>query len=238
MPDSFPSTTRRDLAAVLFALVYPTILTVVYFILLAKQPQWLQQGAYGVGKAIQFLFPLLWVIGMQRTWPHWQRPRGKDLVAGTCVGLALLIPALLMYFQWLKPSGLFDGPAVEIRQKMTGLGVTSPPVFVALAAFYCVAHSMFEEYYWRWFEFGQLRRLTTFPVATIISALGFMSHHVFILAVYFGWTSPLTYLFSLAVAIGGVIWAWMYERTGTLYGTWISHALVDAAIFVIGYDLL
>ncbi len=48
----------------------------------------------------------------------------------------------------------------------------------------------------------------------------------------------MTYLFSLAVAVGGVIWAWMYEKTGSLYGPRVSHALVDTVIFIVGYDLL
>jgi hypothetical protein len=34
-----------------------------------------------------------------------------------------------------------------------------------------------------------------------------------------------------------VLWAAVYERTGCLYGPWISHLLVDAGIMWIGYDL-
>ena len=29
----------------------------------------------------------------------------------------------------------------------------------------------------------------------------------------------------------------MYARSDSLYGPWISHCFVDAAIFVVGYDL-
>ena len=238
MPDESSNTTRRNLAAVIFALVFPTLLTVVYFILLAKHPKELQQTAYGIGKAIQFLFPAFWVYWIQRRGLNWQRPRSKDLITGLVVGLILLGPALVMYFLWMKPAGMFDGPAVAVREKVAGMGISSTPRFVAVAVFYCAVHSLMEEYYWRWFVFAQLRRLTTFPVAMLVSSLGFMSHHVFVLAVYFGWDSPLTYLFSLGVAVGGVIWAWMYEKSGSLYGAWVSHALVDTAIFVVGYDLL
>ena len=59
-----------------------------------------------------------------------------------------------------------------------------------------------------------------------------------ILGTYFGWTSPATWLFSLAIAIGGAAWAWLYHRSGSLVGPWLSHLLVDAAIFVIGYHLV
>jgi hypothetical protein len=30
----------------------------------------------------------------------------------------------------------------------------------------------------------------------------------------------------------------LYRRSGSLYGPWLSHLLVDAAIFWIGYDLV
>ena len=64
-----------------------------------------------------------------------------------------------------------------------------------------------------------------------------MAHHVIVLARYFGWGSPMTIAFSLGVAIGGVVWAELYRRSGTLLGPWLSHALVDAAIFIIAFHL-
>jgi membrane protease YdiL (CAAX protease family) len=111
-----------------------------------------------------------------------------------------------------------------------------------LGAFYALGHSLLEEYYWRWFVFGQLMELSRPLTAVTISATGFMAHHVCVLAVYFGWNSPagfyLTAFCSLSVAVGGVLWALLYRRHGALYGVWLSHLLVDAGIFVIGYDLI
>jgi membrane protease YdiL (CAAX protease family) len=43
---------------------------------------------------------------------------------------------------------------------------------------------------------------------------------------------------SFAVALGGGFWAWLYERTGSIFGPWLSHLLIDAGIFWIGYDLI
>ena len=65
-----------------------------------------------------------------------------------------------------------------------------------------------------------------------------MAHHVLVLATFFGWTSPATYLFSLAIAVGAAVWAWLYARTDSIYGPWLSHLLVDAGIFLIGYDMV
>jgi membrane protease YdiL (CAAX protease family) len=31
---------------------------------------------------------------------------------------------------------------------------------------------------------------------------------------------------------------WLYHRSGSLLAPWVSHALVDAALVVIGWDVL
>ena len=36
----------------------------------------------------------------------------------------------------------------------------------------------------------------------------------------------------------GVVWALLYYRSKSLWGPWLSHAIVDAGIFAIGYDLV
>ena len=43
---------------------------------------------------------------------------------------------------------------------------------------------------------------------------------------------------ACALLVGGAVWAWVYHRTRSLAATWLSHALVDAAILMVGYDLL
>ena len=76
------------------------------------------------------------------------------------------------------------------------------------------------------------------PTAIVISSLGFMAHHVLVLGHFFGFNSFACWFFSLCVAVGGAFWAWLYERTGSLLGPWLSHLLIDAAIFLIGFDLV
>lgn len=229
---------RRNLAALSFALVFPSLVTILYFIVLSKHPSALQQGAFGLGKLIQFAFPVLWVVWIQRARIGWVRPRSRDVAAGAALGLVLLAAALALYFFELKPAGVFDKATDTIQEKVAGFGAATIPRYVALSIFYCLIHSLLEEYYWRWFVFAQLRKCLSLPISVVISGLGFMAHHVFIVGYYFGWDSPWTYFLSLSVAVGGFVWAWMYEKTGSLYGIWASHALVDTAIFIVGYDLV
>ena len=239
MSSAHENARRRDLLAVLFALAFPTLMTVVYFVLLAGEASAIQQVAFSIGKAVQFLFPAVWIVRIERRPIGWQRPNRVDLAWGTSLGMALLAGTLVMCHFGLKPAGVFSEAVVEaIRKKVEGMGVATVPRFVALGIFYSLFHSLLEEYYWRWFVFGHLRRLISLRPAIVVSGVGFMAHHVCVLSVFFGWFSIWSIGLSLAVAVGGMIWAWLYQRTGSLYGPWISHAFVDAALFFVGYELL
>jgi membrane protease YdiL (CAAX protease family) len=144
----------------------------------------------------------------------------------------------VLYVAVLRPRGLFAGPAEEVRAKLAGFGINTLVGYLLFALFVSAIHSLAEEYYWRWFVFRQLSRGCWLTIAIAASSLAFAAHHVLVLQAYFTWTSPLTWLFSAGVAIGGAVWAWLYHKSGSIYAPWLSHALVDAAIFVVGYDLL
>jgi membrane protease YdiL (CAAX protease family) len=235
---------RREQLALAFGILFPTLVTWVYFVALDGSAPALQQSAYSIGKALQFLFPLVWVFAISRDLlrspalgPSAMR-FSTSIAIGIAFGLLIAGVGLATYFLYLKPAGLFESAAGEVREKIKGLGLASFAAYLALAVFYSLVHSLLEEYYWRWFVFGRLTRITSLPWAFALSSLGFMAHHVLLLATYFGWDSPATYLLSAGVAIGGLAWAWLYRQSGSLIGPWISHALVDAFIFALGYDLL
>lgn len=253
----------RDGLALTAAMVFPLFLTVAYFVCLTDAPRMLQPTVYAVGKTAQFGFPIVWVGWVLREgWNRFRLPsravgeqaapcrQGWTLVAGLLFGLLIAGFTLALYHGALKPAGLFDSPqraasagvppltpAQAIHHKLAGFGINTLGKYVALALFYSVAHSFLEEYYWRWFVFGRLRLWLAWGPAVTCASLAFMAHHVVVLGVYFGWGSPWAYLFSLGVAVGGGVWAWLYERSGSLAGPWLSHLLVDAGIFAVGYDV-
>ena len=229
---------RSGLAAIVFAMLFPTLLTWVYFVAMADRSESAQQLTYSVGKVIQFGFPIFFFVVCQRRRPDWRWPSTQGIGLGFGFGLLVVAAMFACFFFVLKPFGLFEQANVELQKKVEGFGLDSVWAFVGLGLFYSLFHSFLEEYYWRWFVFGQLRQWSSFSVATILSSLGFMAHHVVVLAVYFGWDSPLTYLLSISVAVGGAVWAWIYERTKTLYSPWLSHLVVDAGIFLLGYEIL
>jgi len=239
MNDSPIAASRRaDMAALVFAITFPTLVTWVYFVLLAETVPAVQHSAYSVGKVIQFAFPVVWVMAVHRQRLQLKTPQAAGVGEGLGIGLLILIAMLVLYHGLLKPAGHFAVADEPIRQKVAGFGLDRLWKYAGLAAFYALVHSFLEEYYWRWFVFGQLRRLMPLWVAVLVSSLGFMAHHVILLSVYFGWFTFAMLFFSASVAVGGVIWAWLYHHTHSLYGPWASHLLVDAGIFIIGYDVV
>jgi len=220
------------------ALVLPTAVTFIYFVAFAGQPSWLPQTAYGVGKTVQFLLPALWLWIAGREYLRWPRQPLRGVGIGAAFGCMVTLLMLGAYFLLLKPAGFFDAARQPILQKVQDMGVASPLPFIMLGIGYALVHSLLEEYYWRWFVFERLRAFVPLKRAAFISSAGFMAHHVIIVGVYFGYFSPTTWLLALSVGVGGLVWAWMYELTRSLAGPWISHLLIDAAIFAVGYDLV
>jgi len=229
---------QAEWTAVVAALVFPSIMTWAYFVWLADGASSITYGVYGVGKALQFAFPLIWVVLVLRQRPRLHPPDRRGVPLGLAFGGLVLAAMLGLYFFWLKPAGFFEqGAGEQVREKIASLKLDRLWAYVACSVFYSLLHSLAEEYYWRWFVFGRMRLLVSLPVAVIVSSLGFMAHHIILLSVFFGWFSPAAILFSLAVAIGGAAWACLYHLSRSLYGPWWSHLLVDAGIFLIGYDL-
>src|SRR6186997_3445754 len=108
----------RDRCALLFALVFPTVVTWVYFVLLAKSPAAWQQAAYGVGKVIQFGFPLAWVLLIERQRVLFHGPTRRDIWIGGLSGAVVLLATFGLFHGWLKPAGHFGAAASAVREKV------------------------------------------------------------------------------------------------------------------------
>jgi membrane protease YdiL (CAAX protease family) len=223
---------------VVFAIVYPSIITWGYFVLAGRYASGVQQTTYLVVKTIQFAFPILWVWFVLREPLRVGRASTNGLMVGAAFS-ALVVGAGWLLFDFVfRETAVFHHASEKILNKIDGFGINSVGKYVVLAAFYSLFHSLLEEYYWRWFVFRQLRRLVRLWPAIVVSALGFMGHHVIVLHEFFKEAPALAWALSFAVAMGGAFWAWLYERTGSIFGPWLSHLLIDAGIFWIGYDLV
>jgi membrane protease YdiL (CAAX protease family) len=239
---ALPAERRLTAGFLTVAIILPSVMAWVYFDRLggrAGSANPTQQAAYTLGKVVQFSLPILWLwLAQHRIWSV-RRPRFDGWPIGVGFGLFVAVAMLALYYLHFRTSSVLAGTSERLRAKLHEFGVDSPVAYAALAVFIVVAHSLLEEYYWRWFVFGRLRTLIPFGLAVAVSSLAFMAHHVVILDAYLPgrfWTAALP--FSLCIAVGGAVWAWLYARADSVWSPWLSHALVDAALFTIGWDLL
>jgi membrane protease YdiL (CAAX protease family) len=231
---------RRDFRwfGVLFAIVFPTLITWGYFVYAARYATGIQQATYLVVKCIQFAFPLVWVWAVLREPVRCGRPDFRGLVWGAAFGGLVVAAGWQLFHFVIRDTAAFSAAAAKIHPKIAAFGIDSAWKYAILALFYSLIHSLLEEYYWRWFVFRELRTLVPLWPAIAVSSLAFMGHHVVVLREFFDQLPWVAWLLSAAVAVGGAFWAWLYERTGSLYSTWLSHLLIDAGIFWVGYDLI
>lgn len=228
---------RTLFAVLVVAMALPSVVTWIYFVWLDGAPVALQQSAYAVGKLVQFALPVIVCFALLREpWPRlaWTT---RGMALGTLFGLFVVAAMFGLYFGLLDSSEFFETPRAAIREKIVGIGVGSMPAFIGLGVFYSLIHSGLEEYYWRWFVYRKLREPSGVGRAMALSSVAFAAHHVLLLTHFFGSTSVLAYLLAAAVGIGGFAWAWLYERSQSLLAPWLSHMVVDAGIFSLGYYL-
>lgn len=222
------------------AFVFPFIVTLIYFVLLAEAPPLLQQGTFGLGKCVQFLIPIVWVAFVLRQPWRIRAFSSRGLLEGIVFGLLVFVAMMLLYQYYLKLPGQALAPdskaVAEITAKIKAFKITSPLFFTIFGGFYALIHSGLEEYYWRWFVFGRMKKMIPNTAAAIlVSSIGFALHHYLLLGVYFGYTNPLTFFGTFCVGFGGAYWAWSYSRFDSIWPAWISHGIIDAAIFTLGF---
>jgi membrane protease YdiL (CAAX protease family) len=73
-------------------------------------------------------------------------------------------------------------------------------------------------------------------LAVILAGIIFTVHHVIVLKAYFEW--DITLLASAGILIGGCAWSALYLRYRSIWPGYVSHVIVDVAVFAIGCDLI
>jgi membrane protease YdiL (CAAX protease family) len=224
-----------------FALVFPTVTAWLYFVALpgagAEENPTLQT-AYALSKVVQFAWPVLCAFVIDRAVPLPGRPTTRGLAAAAAFGVAVNVGMLALYFGLLRNTPVFAEAAARLRRELSQFGLASPGGFALFAVFITLPHSLLEEYYWRWFVFGWLRRVVPVGTAVALSSLAFGAFHLVLLAEYLpGWFLSAAVPFGACTAAGAAAWAWIYHRSGSIYAPWLSHLIVDVGLFVIGHDL-
>ncbi|HOB98978.1 MAG TPA: CPBP family glutamic-type intramembrane protease [Verrucomicrobiota bacterium] len=224
---------RRLWLALAPALVLPCLGSLAYFVLFKEST--LVKVLYGGTKAFTLIWPALalTLILQQRLPRPLLHRRDLDAIPlGAASGL--LIGLALVGLAQTALSGVISSGVPSIRVQAERFDILDHYWLFALLL--SSVHAFVEEYYWRWFVYGQLRQLLPPAGAHAVAGAAFAAHHVVITGVYFGWGWGV--VFGAGVGLGGVLWSMMYERQGTLTGAWISHVIVDLAIMAVGHRAL
>ncbi|MBW2460123.1 MAG: CPBP family intramembrane metalloprotease [Deltaproteobacteria bacterium] len=224
--------------ALLPALVVPLFGSLIYFVWVPEGA--LGQAAYTLTKVFTLVYPLFFLgsIGVngltrrrddqQAKWPS------RRAVLLTGLGSGVLIAGLGVVLMLTPLGDLVRQGAGAATDKAEALGFRQH--FVLFAIFISVIHSGLEEYYWRFFVYGQLREKCRPWVAHGIAAVAFAAHHLVLTLQFF--SVGLAVFMAVAVAVGGLLWTVMYERQGTVLGGWLSHLCVDAFLMLVAYQLV
>ena len=189
-------------------------------------------GLWAAAKVWMVALPLLWLLRVDRKPLRWSPPTKAGLAAGALVGVvaAALIFAVfgLWGAAWIDPTGM--------RSILEPVGLTSKGIYLAAAAYWILCNSILEEYVYRWFIFKRAKTLWGSRWAVVASAAAFVLHHAIVLSIYFDWR--VTVLACAGIFVGGVLWSMLYRKYGNIWAPYVSHAIIDVAVFAVGWVLL
>jgi membrane protease YdiL (CAAX protease family) len=195
------------------------------------------QAIYMLCKVWLLLLPLLWRMFIERQ-PLTLSPARKGGFA-IAAALGLGISAII-----IGSYGAFGRKLIDpqmIQQAVTPNGLDQQGRYLMLAVYLTLINSLMEEYVWRWFVFKKFEELfgasrKVGRIAVFASAIGFTIHHTITLRGQFDWS--ITLIGSLGVFIGGAVWSWLYLRYRSIWPGFLSHAIVDAAVFLVGWWII
>ena len=229
--EMMPSRTRQALWALGFLLPAPSLGTAAAMFWWPGQPP----GAFlfAAAKIWTVLLPWWWLRFVDRQPVSWSPARRGGWAAGVVSGLLI---ALIVWAAYAGASRFGGLDAGLVTERATRTGLDQPALYLGGALYWITLNSLLEEYVWRWFVFRKFEAIVGPQWGVLAAALAFTTHHVVALAGQFD--LGLALVASLGVFTGGATWSWLYRRYESIWPGYVSHALVDVAVFAIGYRLI
>ncbi len=224
---------RRPIAAALaLLLIVPAPSLAVWAAMIALPDATLGKGIFFACKAWMFILPTVWLLLIDRGRLSLSPPTRGGFGIALILGLAISAVIFSVYYllgdQWIDTD--------HVREMALQNGIGKPLNFLAVAAYWILINSVLEEYVYRWFIFRKCEELMPATLAVLASAACFTFHHIIAMKVQFDWN--VTILASLGVFLGGAIWSWLYLKYRSIWPGYLSHAIVDIAVYIIGWQLI
>ncbi len=107
--------------------------------------------------------------------------------------------------------------------------------FLLAFAYVMFGNSLVEEYFFRWVVFRILLEKSSI-IAYTVSSVMFSLYHI---PIFWTWFSGYVLVLALSgLFVWWLFFAWLYRKTGGIWGAWIFHIFADLAIVAIGYKEL
>jgi membrane protease YdiL (CAAX protease family) len=223
-------TFSRPILALVLLVPAPSIGTLAAMVLFPGSV--LGKGLFAASKLWLFAFPIVWWRMVDRGDFGMSPARRGGWLAGLVSGTAISLLILLGYFA--LGYGFMDRAFFVGKMQEIGLGTL--PVYLGGAAYWILINSVLEEYVWRWFVYRKCEALIGPAFAVLLSAAFFTLHHFIALQTYC--SLSIAVVCSLGVFLGGAVWSFMYMRYQSIWPGYLSHAIVDLAIFGLGAAML
>jgi membrane protease YdiL (CAAX protease family) len=221
---------RSSMWALILLLPVPSL--GVWAGMIAWPDQTLGKVLFFLAKVWLLALPLAWHLIVEKRRISWSRPVQGGF--GLAIGLAAAISVFIGVAYMTVGKLLIDAKAIQAMGVDTGLSQRSTYLMGAL--YWVTVNSVLEEYVWRWFVVEKLEDFLGSKTAIVCSALGFTLHHIVAMQIFL---SPMVVaLAAIGVFIGGAVWSWCFVRYRSIWPCYVSHAIVDVAVFGVGYHLL
>ncbi len=219
-------TKNKALLSLLLLVPAPSVGVIAGMVLWPDAP--VGKAVFAFSKLWLFALPVLWYLCVDRCKLSLSPARKGGFGFGALSGGIITAIIAAAYFL-LGPRFLADG---RLAAKMADIGLDNPWVYAAGAAYWICVNSVLEEYVWRWFVTRQCEALLKPTAAVIVSAACFTLHHAIALNTFM--PPVATIACSAGIFIGGALWSWMVVKYESIWPAYLSHAMVDLAIFAIG----
>ena len=222
-------TKKSSLLALLLLVPAPSIGVLVGMII---APNLFGRAIFFVSKIWILALPLVWHVFVDKQKLSLSIPKKGGFAVAAFLGIIMGAIILAVYF--ILGRYLIEPQA--IKDMASNVGLDDRRTYLAGAAYWILINSVLEEYVWRWFVVQKCKTLLPANAAIGVSALCFTIHHIIAMQVYFN--GLLVSVASVGIFIGAAVWSACYNRYRSIWPGYLSHAIVDVAVFAIGYIII